>query len=282
MIGKKFARLTVKEELPKSPSNQIRYLCICDCAKETVAYGHKLRNGSKKSCGCLQIESAKSKIPKMIEISTKFSKLESIQIAVWRDHYNDGDISFENFLHLSQQNCYYCDSSPGNKTANFQYNGLDRINSDLPHNLNNSVPCCIICNRGKNNSTYQDTILWMQALSKNFHPDKETKFSSTNLPTNPELKFVRDIFRTIRHKTTDLSLEEFHHLSQLPCHYCNRPPFNRHGSFLYSGLDRIDSFRRYLKDNVVPCCKNCNFAKGNQSLQQFSEWIERLRLKRFF
>lgn len=63
------------------------------------------------------------------------------------------------------------------------------------------------------------------------------------------------------------------------CIYCNQKPNNQfkiiHNSgnlyFTYQGIDRIDSSKEYTLDNVVPCCKRCNKAKGEDSLQSFLE-----------
>ena len=53
MIGKKFGRLTVLEELPDRAYNRIMYKCLCDCGSTSVVAGQDLRQGKTKSCGCL-------------------------------------------------------------------------------------------------------------------------------------------------------------------------------------------------------------------------------------
>jgi len=55
MIGKKFGMLTVVSEFDKNKSGNVRWLCRCDCGKESIVVGSKLRNGHTKSCGCLKI-----------------------------------------------------------------------------------------------------------------------------------------------------------------------------------------------------------------------------------
>lgn len=37
-------------------TNGARWICLCDCGKETVAYGWMLRAGRHHSCGCNQYE----------------------------------------------------------------------------------------------------------------------------------------------------------------------------------------------------------------------------------
>jgi hypothetical protein len=43
--------------------------------------------------------------------------------------------------------------------------------------------------------------------------------------------------------------------------------------YIYNGVDRVDSSKGYVKENVVPCCKWCNIAKGNKSAAEFKEHI---------
>jgi hypothetical protein len=284
MIGKRFGKLLVIEEVIRAPKDfsPIHYKCICDCGNTTIANGYKLRSGNKSSCGCLQRQSALSKIPKMIFKSTKYSPEQSLAIKVWKKHYDDDGLSFDDFLTISQQNCYYCNSPPFNnlksKQAQFRYNGLDRINSSLGHIKDNCVACCIICNRGKNDQPYDQAIEWMQRLVRNFDQDK-IYTANPILLNNSEISYAKCIYRNIKFKQTDLSFDDFIALSKSKCHYCGGDFSNSYGSFTYNGLDRVDSFIRYLKNNVVPCCKWCNFAKRNLTLTQFAEWINKLKIK---
>lgn len=47
IIGKKFGKLTVIKEIEEN-----KYLCKCDCGKETITYSSHLITGHTKSCGC--------------------------------------------------------------------------------------------------------------------------------------------------------------------------------------------------------------------------------------
>ena len=77
----------------------------------------------------------------------------------------------------------------------------------------------------------------------------------------------------------DLSIEDFARLTSSPCFYCKTEPFQiympkgSNGSYLYNGLDRIDSEKHYTADNVVPCCKICNRAKNDMSQKDFFDWL---------
>lgn len=56
MINKKFGRLLVKKEVGKNSKGSYIYECECECGNLHIANGCKLRDGSIKSCGCLQKE----------------------------------------------------------------------------------------------------------------------------------------------------------------------------------------------------------------------------------
>lgn len=70
------------------------------------------------------------------------------------------------------------------------------------------------------------------------------------------------------------------------CFYCGTLPSNNKktkssvGKGLnYSGIDRIDSNKNYEKSNVVSCCRICNYAKSNMSLNEFQEWAIKIGQK---
>lgn len=69
-----------------------------------------------------------------------------------------------------------------------------------------------------------------------------------------------------------------------PCYYCNSKPSNtakskaHNGAFIYSGIDRLDSFSGYTKENCVPCCWHCNRAKGLLTTSEFIEWVRKVYL----
>lgn len=109
----------------------------------------------------------------------------------------------------------------------------------------------------------------------------------------------------------DLSFEHFLILSQKKCFYCNKSPSNKTNVylrqdgthkkrkrknkegkeylsqmsyrenldrcyFIYNGLDRIDQKMSHDKDNVVPCCSECNYMKRNMSRDVFLKKIEEI------
>jgi len=83
----------------------------------------------------------------------------------------------------------------------------------------------------------------------------------------------------------NLTEEQFTKLTKQNCYYCGAKPKNQskrkwqNGSYACNGLDRIDNTKGYTIDNVVPCCKDCNAAKGKLTLQEFKDLIKRIYIK---
>ena len=58
LTGQKFGRLTVLSRDPQSPLKAIRWLCRCDCGKESSVFGANLRRNHTVSCGCVRAENS--------------------------------------------------------------------------------------------------------------------------------------------------------------------------------------------------------------------------------
>lgn len=77
----------------------------------------------------------------------------------------------------------------------------------------------------------------------------------------------------------ELSYDELIILFEGNCFYCDTKPEQKilkqrmNGSFIYNGIDRINNELGYIKDNVVSCCKKCNIAKNNYSIEEFLSWL---------
>jgi len=72
----------------------------------------------------------------------------------------------------------------------------------------------------------------------------------------------------------DLTFEEFLEITQKDCYLCGSPPHQvhrgvrRNGDYIYNGIDRINNKKGYIKGNVQPCCKVCNYIKGTLTLKE--------------
>lgn len=174
-LGAKYGRLTVIKRVEKPShigiSRDSFWFCICNCGAERIIAGGDLKRN--KSCGCIR---------KHVTVESAYLGVAS---NIYRARYSDGNISFEQFLELSQYNCFYCNIPPSNKHAPYKtnvgstpfaakhgifiYNGLDRINQEMPHDIDNVVACCKKCNLMKRNNSQHDFIQHIRAIFNNLN-----------------------------------------------------------------------------------------------------------------
>lgn len=83
-----------------------------------------------------------------------------------------------------------------------------------------------------------------------------------------------------------LSRKQVEDIIKRNCYYCGTVPSNKKktknsigGGLIYSGIDRLDSNKDYSPDNVVPCCKICNYAKSNMNIGDFKKWAIKIGQK---
>lgn len=77
-----------------------------------------------------------------------------------------------------------------------------------------------------------------------------------------------------RELACSISQEEYVSIRSKPCHYCG-------GALpkLGSGIDRADNSIGYVPGNCVPCCSECNWAKGSSLSAE--EWALIVRFRKF-
>lgn len=89
MIGQRFGRLVVLEEIPyeqRSEKDQPAWLCQCDCGNTYIASGYHLRRGDINSCGCIKrIDITGNKYGKLTAIARddEFSKNHKFKHSYW-------------------------------------------------------------------------------------------------------------------------------------------------------------------------------------------------------
>lgn len=67
-----------------------------------------------------------------------------------------------------------------------------------------------------------------------------------------------------------ITLDDFARIINMPCYYCGEKDEVRRG------IDRADNALGYTPDNCLPCCWDCNRAKGTMANPGvFKEWIQR-------
>lgn len=97
LVGKKFGRLTVIEDatdMTPYGKKDIKWLCRCDCGKETVVKTSDLKTGNTLSCGCYLAENTKNFAKKH---GLRYSRLYGIYYGMYDRCYNPNSSVFKHY-----------------------------------------------------------------------------------------------------------------------------------------------------------------------------------------
>jgi hypothetical protein len=173
LVGQRFGRLVVEKFLGSKTHSSL-WLCKCDCGN--LKEKRKADLGGLSSCGCYIKERCSTLSKKSRGKDPILVCLNSILRYYLRNASRRGinfDLKSTDFYTLIKQNCYYCDSAPSNKQTYlntvFFYNGIDRLNNSYGYELNNSVPCCKICNIAKSNLTKVEFFDWIKRVKNKWN-----------------------------------------------------------------------------------------------------------------
>lgn len=178
IIGKKFGRLTVIAEIGKDKHGRLIYECICDCGKIKNTLGMSLKDHTVRSCGCYNRE-ASSKRNALPFGEASFNSFFSVYRYGAKRRKIEFELTKEKFRELTQMHCFYCGDTTEKKyishkaehkktNGHYTYiSGIDRLDNTKGYTIENCVPCCFRCNRGKTTQTIQELIIWFTGISSN-------------------------------------------------------------------------------------------------------------------
>ena len=166
LTNKVFGRLSVVS-YSGIKNNARTWRCLCTCGNYTVVRRGDLQSGKTQSCGCLALETRR--LPTG-EAAINKARNSYVQGANRRGY--SWELSREEFVNITKQNCFYCDSIPSNcrdeksqcKNGSYTYNGIDRVDNTKGYTLANVVPCCKKCNTAKGNYSQQEFFSWAENL----------------------------------------------------------------------------------------------------------------------
>jgi hypothetical protein len=194
--GKKFGRIVFTKRTEKQDkSGAYKWEGICDCGNSVCLIPNDAKRGCSTSCGCYQREQHSKNAMSQRKYSPQISSARKL----WQFSYKDGNLTFPEFLELSQKNCHYCGIAPYRiinphsykasaflrENGNFVYNGLDRIDSSKRHDADNVVPCCKHCNQAKMDLPVHE---FMELISRIYHHSVKEYFKKENeVPSSDNL-----------------------------------------------------------------------------------------------
>lgn len=150
IIGQRFGKLLVIKKLDLNALTRSRYLCICDCGREKELGGDYLPYGRALSCGCGRPHKAKDNgLTIVFNTYRKHARVRNLGFTLTKDIFRD----------LIMKECFYCEKIESCRTAIqrskflgdrfFLHNGVDRLDNTKGYTIENSVPCCKLCNHMK-------------------------------------------------------------------------------------------------------------------------------------
>jgi hypothetical protein len=168
ITGQVFGQWTALAYIRTDPHGAF-WLCRCSCGTESEVWGRALRCGNSKCC-----ERCAGNFKLTDEEASK-NRLYSIYKHNAIKHNRSFELSIEDFGILTKENCFYCGVPPRQicsrpdravKPDPYIYNGVDRIDNKEGYTKENSVSCCVMCNRAKMAYTLEVFLAWIDRLVK--------------------------------------------------------------------------------------------------------------------
>jgi len=118
---------------------------------------------------------------------------------------------------------------------------------------------------------------------KEYRSRPEVKEYNKGYDSRPEAKirssFQKALWTSKKIKREfSITMEFWESLCLSPCTYCSVEALSyiKENNLNVNGVDRINSDKGYIMDNVTPCCAKCNRMKWAHSVQEFLNHAERI------
>lgn len=155
--GNTYGRLTIVRYVGRTRGRQQLYLCTCICGNTIRAQIGAIKSGNTLSCGCIRVEKLRA-VQESHSLPFGVAASRGLFRSCRRSAHGRGIdwlLTMDEFLRITKENCHYCGRPPKqkylsvSKKGNYVYNGIDRLDSDVPYKASNVVPACKHCNYAK-------------------------------------------------------------------------------------------------------------------------------------
>ena len=138
---------------------------------------------------------------------------------------------------------------------------------------------CVMCGKGIHSLTKgikEDLVQKCEACYSTMRKVEDNRKRERNYSVekslNPERHFREYASGAAKRNIEfNITLDEFTTCVVKPCYYCKA-----YKETEVRGVDRIDSFKGYSKENILPACETCNSMKKQLSMKEFASHIELL------
>jgi hypothetical protein len=139
IIGKNFGKLVVLDYdgvVGVGKNKRSKYLAKCVCGNIKSYFRNTLISNKTKSCGCYKTDLCK------LNAKNQRKDFKLRQYTKYKNRATYDNLTFElteeQFVNIVSSVCNYCPST--------ERLGVDRVDSKRGYTLDNSVPCCTLCN----------------------------------------------------------------------------------------------------------------------------------------
>lgn len=265
-MGNVYGALTVIAREENTVHRAAQWLCRCVCGNTVVVSGGVLRNGGKRSCGCLP--------RKENLVDQVFGKLTVVRQAT------DEETSHKQWLCLCT--CGRTRLVAGNalRAGRAGSCGICPRSEDISGRVfgkltvvrrsgNKDLWVCQCCVCGSTRIVYGKQLKNGSIRNCGYgglcHASDVAAFGSVyrSYVWNAKRRGIGFV----------LTKNQVRELTKMSCYYCGGNPqtVSEHdrSKYVYNGIDRVDNDKGYTIDNCVPCCAQCNKMKGRQTAAEF-------------
>jgi len=270
--------------------NQARvWKCKCSCGKFFEAITSKIKRGIVKGCGCHTGSPADlvgKRFGKQLVIS--LSPRKNHKVILWECLCDCGKKTYRTTGKLLSGATISCGCSregPRQDLTGRVFGRLTVVSLKGKNKQGNYVWQCV-CSCGNTHVVSACQLLAKNRATKScgcYYRDSRTRLRLP--PGESSFNSIYIIYRSHAFKSGrvfSLTKDFFRDITKKSCFYCGSEPAQSRKMkktsipYVYNGLDRVDNTKGYSIDNVVPCCKTCNFMKKNLPKADFIEHVHKI------
>jgi hypothetical protein len=163
LAGKRFQKWTILQAIPR------KCLARCDCGNTAWRSTQSIVSGNSTQCWECGVA------PRLNAGEAAFRQIINTYRGNARKRGHVWELTNEQARLLFEQACEYCGKLPTESPINckkapsggigdFIYNGIDRKDNAVGYTTENSVTCCVLCNRAKRELSLSDFLAWIARL----------------------------------------------------------------------------------------------------------------------
>lgn len=175
-------------------------------------------------------------------------------------------IEYDEYINLVENECYYCGI-----LQEKGFNGIDRRDQTMGYILDNCVSCCQLCNYMKGSlsdvvfiNRIEHILTFQKKIDGRLNPECFADHKSASYNGYKDRANKKDF-------VFEITEEDYDNITNGNCFMCGKNNNECHRN----GLDRMDSNKGYVVDNLNSCCGECNYMKKTYG---FIELIEKFCL----